>query len=163
MKINFEYKTLFKYDYEEIIFLIDEPELSLNYNLQFHLSKFLAKTVLENKHITFIISTHSPFMVSDPFKYSNNTYFFGIKRNLEYSDDNYGETLTDNLKSTNENDIFYYLKNFKNKLFAELVCLSLGCKGIHQLLKKQRREMYKNNKSGLEIFHHVYNVIEKIK
>ena len=63
--INIYYYNV-KYDNQELIFLFDEPEITLHPNWQRHYIKelyLIARNL--NKRMTFLIASHSPYILSD--------------------------------------------------------------------------------------------------
>ena len=89
---------------KDIIYIIDEPEQSLHPYLQIELLKEIKRVVNENKKLTVLLATHSPYILIKDKNFNMNQISF-ISRELN------GES-----KITNANDIKElnkYLKNYK--------------------------------------------------
>lgn len=65
-RILLELKAISSMENERIIYIIDEPETSLHPFLQFSLMRKVLEMKKNNKNLTIVIATHSPFVLHPP-------------------------------------------------------------------------------------------------
>ena len=178
LRMIFEIKTLSKTK-EKIFYIIDEPEQGLHPFLQELLMKqILNITSKKDNKITFIISSHSPYIInlSDDFeKYKNNLNFvFREPENKEeitsgetivrkISDNDFEERILTKWKNLSDDSYLYDEEMYLLRMVLDSKHLNNFNKAIKNKIKDIQKLMKTDEKKAKENFKKVMEIKDIFK